>query len=145
MRRMAALAALALTACPRAPLPRPPPLPLDAPAHHDEPALAGIVHVVRRGETIWRIARAYGIDPADLMETNGVADPHAVEIGTELFVPGASRVVEVEPAPGVNGGATSTATPTATSTATPTSTLFGRPARPTTPASGREFGSSLDP
>ena len=42
---------------------------------HDEPALAGVVHVVRRGETVYRIARAYGIDPADLMETNGIADP----------------------------------------------------------------------
>ncbi len=124
--RGAALAALALTACPahRAPPVRPPPVPLEAAAHHDEPALAGVVHVVRRGETIWRIARAYGIDPADLMETNGVTDPRAVEVGAELFVPGATRVVDV-PAAGVeatsNPTATSTSTATATSNPAPTS------------------------
>lgn len=102
LRGAAALATLALAACPapRTAL-RPPPVPLEADAHHDEPALAGVVHVVQRGETMWRIARAYGIDPGDLMETNGISDPRSVEIGTELFVPGATRVVDVPPAPGV--------------------------------------------
>jgi len=119
VRHPAALAALALSACPapRAVL-RPPPVPLEAAAHHDEPALAGIVHVVRRGETIWRIARAYGIDPGDLMETNGLSDPRTVEVGAELFVPGATRVVEVPPAPGLEPEATATSTPIPSSTAT---------------------------
>lgn len=77
----------------------PPPIPLVPGDQHDEPALAGVVHVVSRGETIHRIARAYGIDPSDLMETNGIADPRTVAVGAELFVPGASRVVEVPAAP----------------------------------------------
>lgn len=99
-RRWAAAAALALAACP-APrkAPRPPPLLLSSPAQHDEPALAGVVHVVRRGETVYRIARAYGIDPADLMETNGIADPRTLAAGTELFVPGAPGPVEVPASP----------------------------------------------
>jgi len=99
--RLAPLAALAVAACPAPRVARPPPVPLQAAAHHDEPALAGVVHVVRRGETIWRIARAYGIDPGDLMETNGIEDPRTVEVGTALFVPGATRIVEVPAAPGV--------------------------------------------
>jgi LysM repeat protein len=78
---------------------RAPPVPLENASQHDEPALEGIVHVVRRGETVYRIARAYGIDPADLMETNGVSDPRAIAVGAELFVPGATRLVEVPPAP----------------------------------------------
>ncbi len=78
---------------------RTPPVPLVAPEQHDEPALEGIIHTVKRGETVYRIARAYGIDPADLMETNGIADPRTIAIGAELFVPGAARVVEVPPAP----------------------------------------------
>jgi lipoprotein NlpD len=126
--------ALALAGCPaprRASL-RPPPIPLAPAAQHDEPALEGIVHVVRRGETVYRIARAYGIDPADLMETNGIADPRTLAAGTELFVPGAARVVEVPPAPVAGDPAadvgaaarapTSTATRTSTSTATATAT-----------------------
>ena len=81
-RRAAAAALLLLAACPapRATL-RPParlPVELAPDPLHDEFALAGVVHVVRPGETIWRIARAYGIDAADLMETNGLADPRAL-------------------------------------------------------------------
>jgi murein DD-endopeptidase MepM/ murein hydrolase activator NlpD len=59
--------------------------------------VVGVVHVVARGETIYRIARTYGMDPADLMETNGIVDPTVVAVGTELFVPGAARVLEIPP------------------------------------------------
>lgn len=107
MTRTAALLAALLTLLTACPAPRPLvrpvralPIPLEAaPAGHDEPLLAGVVHVVRPGETIWRIARAYGIDPADLMETNGIDDPRAVPAGAELFVPGAAVQVEVPQAP----------------------------------------------
>jgi lipoprotein NlpD len=107
-RLWAALAAFALAACPAPRAHRVPPvsLPRDGGTHHDEPGLAGVVHVVRRGETIWRIARAYGIDPADLMETNGVVDPRTLATGAELFVPGATRVLEVP-----ESGAADAATP----------------------------------
>jgi lipoprotein NlpD len=98
------LAALLLAACPvpRASLrpPTPLPVPLEPGTQHDEFALAGVVHVVRPGETVWRIARAYGIDAADLMETNGLADARGLAAGAELFVPGATRVAEVPPADG---------------------------------------------
>jgi lipoprotein NlpD len=154
VRCAASVAALVLAGCPapRQAL-RPPPVPLEPAAHHEELALAGVVHVVRRGETIWRIARAYGIDPGDLMETNGVSDPRSVEVGTELFVPGATRVVEVpapegataiddpgvRPEPGASAEAdarsrrAATATPTPTSTPTPTPTA--------TPTSAAHAGS----
>jgi murein DD-endopeptidase MepM/ murein hydrolase activator NlpD len=85
-------------------------VPLAPGDQHDEPALAGVVHVVARGETVYRIARAYGIDPADLMETNGIADPRTVAVGTELFVPGASRAVEIPPAPAPEPGEPDTST-----------------------------------
>ena len=47
---------------------RPPPIPLETVAGHEEPAIAGVMHVVRRGETLYRIAKAYGIDLADPSE-----------------------------------------------------------------------------
>ena len=37
--------------------------------------MAGVVHVVRRGQTLYRIARTYGIEPADLMQANGIDRP----------------------------------------------------------------------
>ena len=102
-----AAAALLLAACasPR-PAQRPPaskaapqrklPIPLAASEYHEEPEVVGVVHVVRKGETVYRIARAYGLAPADLLEENGIVDPRQVAIGTELFVPGASRVVGLD-------------------------------------------------
>lgn len=72
------------------------PVPLAPSEYHEEPEVVGITHVVRRGETVYRIARAYGVDPADLLEVNGIADPRQVSVGTELFVPGAGRVVDLE-------------------------------------------------
>lgn len=75
---------------------RPLPVPLAPSEYHEEPEVVGVTHVVRKGETVYRIARAYGVDPADLLEVNGVVDPRQVAVGTELFVPGASRVVDLE-------------------------------------------------
>jgi len=110
VRRWAAAAPAAaalLAACAAAPrASRPAPFPLATTEQHDEPEIAGVLHVVRRGETLYRIARAYGIDPADLMETNGISDPRSLSVGAELFVPGAERVLELPAPPNSPGGGT---------------------------------------
>jgi murein DD-endopeptidase MepM/ murein hydrolase activator NlpD len=72
-------------------------VPLTSPEPHVEPDLVGVVHVVKRGETLYRIARTYGIPVRELMEVNDLRDPRQLEVGAELFVPGATRVVEVPP------------------------------------------------
>lgn len=97
----ASLLALAGCPAPRTSV-RPPPGavptgPGGAPAHDKKPP--GVVHVVERGQTLWRIARAYGMTPQYLMEANGISDPRTVKVGTELFVPGVTHVVDVPPAP----------------------------------------------
>ncbi len=106
----AAAAILAASCAARRPAPppaaeapsSPPPFPLTSPEPHVEPDLVGSVHVVRRGETVYRIARTYGIDVRDLMDVNDLADPRTLQPGMELFVPGAPRPLEVPPlAPGV--------------------------------------------
>jgi lipoprotein NlpD len=148
VRLAAALAALVLAACPapRATLPPPRSLPeLLAPGeHHDEPGLAGAVHVVRPGETVWRIARAYGIDAADLMETNGIADARTLAVGAELFVPGASRVVEITAAPG-DAGAAATPSPGAAPVPAGVSSRVTVSPAPPPSAAGRVRGSGEPP
>ncbi len=79
--------------------------------------VAGVVHVVRPGQNVYRIAKAYGLAPDDLLRTNGIDDPRTLAVGQELFVPGATRVLDVEPAPGFGGSPE--AMPTAPSAAAP--------------------------
>jgi lipoprotein NlpD len=141
----AAAIALALAGClhPRARGPS-----AEAGATHVEPDLVGVVHVVRRGETVYRIAKTYGLAPAELLEVNGLEDPQKLEVGMELFVPGAMQALEVpaageleahqeplSPALSPLRGArekrgSPTPTPTPTPTSTPTSTSTPNPKRP---------------
>ena len=106
--RSSALLLLVLAGCPRPPVAppvtrrEPPAVQRDrdpAAAQHEEPHVVGVVHVVRRGETLYRISRAYGVSVDDLLEVNGLADARSIPIGFEVFVPGATREVPVGPAP----------------------------------------------
>jgi murein DD-endopeptidase MepM/ murein hydrolase activator NlpD len=54
---------------------------------HPEPDLVGARHVVAPGETLFRIAKAYGVSPEALAAANGIADPKALEVGLELTIP----------------------------------------------------------
>jgi len=61
----------------------------------------GVNHVVERGQTLWRIARAYGIGLDELARANDIADPTKIETGQVLFIPDAPVPLEVpaHPAP----------------------------------------------
>jgi len=81
---------------------RPPPDTLEpheetAPAENLE---AGVVHVVEPGQTLWRIAKVYGVEVEALASANGIEDPTALEVGRGLWVPGATEILEVVPYPG---------------------------------------------
>lgn len=62
-----------------------------------QPERGGIHHVVQPGQTLWRIAKAYGVPLDELAEANGIADPSRIVTGQRLFVPGASELLEIEP------------------------------------------------
>jgi murein DD-endopeptidase MepM/ murein hydrolase activator NlpD len=61
----------------------------------------GIYHIILPGQTLWRIARAYGVTVDELATANGIADPSRITSGFPLFVPGATEVLDVAgyPAP----------------------------------------------
>lgn len=118
MIRRAALAAAALAtlagcpapsrlvrpAPPVAGAPRPPPAAPQAPPAAGEPAPAAAFHVVKPGETVYRIARANGITPAALMTANGIADPRELKVGTRLVVPAAAASAAPATAAVTSGG-----------------------------------------
>ncbi len=93
-------AALALLSCAHGPTgTSEPPAPLTSPEPHVEPDLVGVVHVVKRGETLYRIAKSYGIPPRELLDVNDLRDPRQLEVGMEIFVPGATRTRDSAPLP----------------------------------------------
>jgi lipoprotein NlpD len=56
----------------------------------------GVYHVVGRGENLFRIGKAYGVDYRDLARNNGIRDPAKIEVGQRIFIPGATRRLPVE-------------------------------------------------
>jgi len=55
----------------------------------------GIYHIVRPGQSLYRIAKTYGVETQELSRVNGIKDPNRVRAGQRLFIPGARRVLEV--------------------------------------------------
>jgi len=80
---------------PPAPAPETPPAAAPE-AAESELGIPGIFHVVQPGQTVWRIAKAYGVSLDLLAGVNELEDPTLIETGQRLFIPGADRLLEVE-------------------------------------------------
>ena len=52
----------------------------------------GVYHKVSVGETLWRIAKTYGVTIAELIRTNNIPNGAHIEKGQLLFIPGADQV-----------------------------------------------------
>ncbi len=63
-----------------------PPLP---PSPKSSREMGGVRHTVKRGENLWRIGRAYGVEVEQIAVLNGIDNPDRLEIGQRLFIPGA--------------------------------------------------------
>jgi murein DD-endopeptidase MepM/ murein hydrolase activator NlpD len=58
----------------------------------------GVFHTVRRGETLWRIAKTYKVRLDDLVSVNRIADPARIRVGQRIFIPTAKRSLPVRSA-----------------------------------------------
>ncbi len=72
------------------------PSPAPRKAARKAPQKSGIYHVVKKGENLYRIGKAYGIDYITLARTNRIPDARDLRIGRRLFIPGATRRLPVE-------------------------------------------------
>jgi lipoprotein NlpD len=75
--------------------------PMPAEDVETDSSAGGVEHVVSRGQTLWRIAKVYGIEIEELARVNGIADASSLETGQVLYIPDATevRVVPAYPAP----------------------------------------------
>jgi lipoprotein NlpD len=51
----------------------------------------GVVHTLRRGENLYRIAQYYDVSVAAIVKANRIRDVHALRVGERLRIPGARR------------------------------------------------------
>lgn len=79
---------------PKHPPEAPPPSAPEPPAKYKNQG--GVYHTVERGQTIYRISKAYGVSQEDIIEANGVQDVTKVRVGQVLFIPGGKRSKKVE-------------------------------------------------
>ena len=56
----------------------------------------GIFHVVKPGENLFRIGKAYDTTSDELARANGIRDPRQITVGQRIFIPGATRQVPAE-------------------------------------------------
>jgi murein DD-endopeptidase MepM/ murein hydrolase activator NlpD len=59
---------------------------------HREPELVLVTHKVEKGQTLYRIARAYGLTVDELMAANNLDDPRELKVGETLAIPGVKEV-----------------------------------------------------
>jgi len=62
-------------------------------------ARKGVLHPVKKGQTLWRIAKVYGVAEQAIAEYNDLSEPFVLSVDQALWIPGAGRVLEVPPAP----------------------------------------------
>ncbi len=61
------------------------------------PPESGSVHIVRRGENLYRISRHYGVDVASIRRANRIDDVTRLQIGQRLRIPGAAPTPDRRP------------------------------------------------
>ncbi len=57
----------------------------------------GVYHRVRKGETVWRISRGYCVPIEQVRKANNLPSSMKIRAGQYLFIPGAEKVVKIEP------------------------------------------------
>jgi lipoprotein NlpD len=50
-----------------------------------------VYHRVQRGQTLWSIARTYGVDVKTLARVNRLSDSDVIAVGQRLYIPGATQ------------------------------------------------------
>ena len=62
-------------------------------AQENEPPPGLTIHVVQRGETLFRIAQHYGLTVDELAHLNSLLDPNSIQVGQRLLVPAQATAI----------------------------------------------------
>ena len=62
-----------------------------------KPTRQGIYHKVKKGETLWRIAKTYNVSVGTIAKINKIPKAAKIEKNQLVFIPGANRVLDMAP------------------------------------------------
>lgn len=85
---------LTFIGCATAPSVTPPPAPR-LPSIVKKPAIEGVYHKVKKGETLWRISKIYNVDLEAIVTANRLKDTTKIEVGQQIFIPGGKEREDV--------------------------------------------------
>ena len=80
----------------------------------------GFYHVVKPGENLFRIGKAYDVAVEELTRLNGIRDAGQIRVGQRIYVPGATRQLPVEMITPSNNAPTTREAPPPSESAGPT-------------------------
>ena len=46
-----------------------------------------MLYIVKKGDTLWKIAKEFGSTVDDIARTNGIEDPDVIQVGQKLYIP----------------------------------------------------------
>ena len=55
----------------------------------------GVVHIVKKGQTLWRIAKTYNVPIRKIHAANRLKNNNQIQAGQKLWIPGARKVLPV--------------------------------------------------
>jgi len=70
-----------------------------------------VTYTVKPGDTLYSIAKRYGIEVKKLASANGITDPDALKVGTVLIIPGVTPIPTLRPVTPPPGATTYTVKP----------------------------------
>lgn len=59
--------------------------------------IKGVYHKVKKGQTLWRIAKTYNVNVKKIKRINRITNVRNIKTGAKLFIPGATRLLQVKP------------------------------------------------
>lgn len=71
------------------------PVQVSAPQKIIQPS-RGLYHRVQKGQTLWRIARIYGVGIDEILRVNNIADSTMIASGQSIFIPDTRKALSVD-------------------------------------------------
>ncbi len=71
----------------------------------------GVYHRIKKGQTLWRISKIYGVSLDEIVRVNRISDAYRIKTGERIFIPEAASIKEVpvyQPSTKVPAGAKKT-------------------------------------